>query len=159
MKRVLFIQNYFNPPGGANTVANWLLQALKDEFKVTALTWEPVDWQAVNRYYGTSLDPAEFRVIYPSPWVRALLNLDPDPRSIQPEMYLTRMGKRLRRHYHVCLSADYERDFGGPGIQYIHYPGLIKQYQQPQLPTHASVAQQIAAVVRGQYRPWQMFSQ
>jgi len=48
MRRVLFVQDSFQPPGGAHLVAAWMLQALTDDFDVTVLAWRPQDWEAVT---------------------------------------------------------------------------------------------------------------
>lgn len=158
-RRLLFVQHLFRPPGGGNTVANWALQALKDEFEVTVLTWEPVDWNEVNRFYGTTLDPKDFRVVTPSPLIRALWRLDPDPQSFQPLAYLMWLGKRKRAAYDVFFTVHNEHDFGGPGIQYIHYPYLRPHYQRPYNAPNAPWRQQIQALLKGQARFWQIYSQ
>ena len=43
MKRVLLVQLSIQPPGGANGVAAWALQALVAAHRVTVLSWDPVD--------------------------------------------------------------------------------------------------------------------
>ena len=40
----------------------WILEALRRDFDVTLLTWTPVDWAEVNRFYGTTLGPGDVRV-------------------------------------------------------------------------------------------------
>jgi hypothetical protein len=58
--------------GGGNAVACWMLQALREKYTVTLLTWEPVSWAALNRYYGTSLAATNFQEVAglaPHGWV------------------------------------------------------------------------------------------
>ena len=60
MKRVLLVQPSMQPPGGGNGVAAWVLQALAGEHRVTVLSWQPVDIDPVNRFFGTTLQPSAF---------------------------------------------------------------------------------------------------
>lgn len=55
MRRILFVQPSFQPPGGGNGVAAWMLQALRGRHALGALTWTPLDVDEMNRFYGTSL--------------------------------------------------------------------------------------------------------
>ena len=43
-KRILFIQPNLHPPGGGEAVAAWFIEALKDEYDLTLLTWTPIDF-------------------------------------------------------------------------------------------------------------------
>ena len=61
MKRVLLVQPSMQPPGGGNGVAAWMLQALVPEHRVTVLSWQPVEIDPINRFFGTHLQPRRFR--------------------------------------------------------------------------------------------------
>lgn len=121
-KTVLMLQNNMNPPGGANTVALWMLEAIKSDFDVTVLTWEAVDYSTINTFYGTSLKPGDFKVITVSAWIRGLMKLLPDPWLWQRFCVLMRKCKRIQHRYDILLSAHDETDFGRPGLQYVHFP-------------------------------------
>jgi hypothetical protein len=62
MKKVLLVQSSLQPPGGANGVAAWIVEALKRDHELSVLTWSPVEVAAINRFYGTSLRSSEFAV-------------------------------------------------------------------------------------------------
>jgi hypothetical protein len=65
MKRVLFTQFSLQPPGGGNGVAVWMLEALKDSCRVTVLAFEKPDLTSINRYFGTTLRPTDFDLVWP----------------------------------------------------------------------------------------------
>lgn len=119
--RVLVVQPLVRPPGGGNGLVAWMLQALQADHDVGLLTWQPVDFQVVNRYFGTAIDPARIRLHLPPRWLRAL---PADGLTLFKHNVLLRQCKRLRPSYDVVLCGHNESDFGGPGIQYIHYPRL-----------------------------------
>jgi glycosyltransferase involved in cell wall biosynthesis len=99
----------------------WVIQALQSDHDVTLLTWEPVDFRTVNRYFGTEIDPDRVRLHLIPGWLRALL---PSGFGFLKHNILLRECKRLRSSYDVVFTGHNESDFGGPGIQYIHYPCL-----------------------------------
>jgi glycosyltransferase involved in cell wall biosynthesis len=122
MKRVLLVQPSLQPPGGGNGVAAWILEALKCEFAVSTLTWQPVDLAPINDYYGTSLRASEIDMHGMSPTVRTLVNLIPVPLSLLKSSLLLRTARKMRHAYDVIITANNEADFGCKGIQYIHFP-------------------------------------
>lgn len=119
---VLMLQNNMNPPGGRNTVSLWMLEAIKNEYDVTVLTWDPVDFALINDFYGTDFKTTDFKVIVISGWTRALMRWVPDPWEWQRFCILMRRCKKIQRDYDLLLSAHDETDFGRAGIQYVHYP-------------------------------------
>lgn len=124
MKKVLFVQTTLQPPVGANTVAAWAIEALKNEHSVSLLTWKHPDFEEVNRFYGTSLNESELSVHSVNPALRSIIDLDPDPATIQRQSYLMRLSKKLNSKYDVVISAENEIDLGCRAIQYFHYPYL-----------------------------------
>ena len=155
MKRILFVQTTLQPPGGGNTVAAWMIEALKEEHSVSLLTWRPPDFGEVNRFYGSSLGKSEVSVHSVNPVLRGIINLDPDPASIQKQSYLMRLCKRLKSEYDVTISAENEIDFGRKGIQYFHYPYLHTKIK-PLLdfPWYSKVLE----MLKGNVRPWMLIS-
>jgi glycosyltransferase involved in cell wall biosynthesis len=156
-RRILLLQHLLRPYGGANLVAAWMIEALRTDHSLTLLTWEPVDWAAVRRYYGVAPSPADLRVITVPAAVRALRTLDPDPESIQPLGLLMRTARRIGGAYDVCIAACDEVDFGQPGVQYVHYPALGRlanegewlERDRSRRPTSATLAR---------LRPWRLLS-
>lgn len=155
-RKVLFVQTTLQPPGGANTVAAWIIEALKGEHSVSILTWKSPDFEEVNRFYGTSLSKSELTVHSVSSVLRDIINLDPDSGSIQKQSYLMRLCKRLKSEYDVIISAENEIDFGRKGIQYFHYPYL---YEKIQPDVDSPWYGKLLATLRGVYRPWMLISE
>ena len=155
-RKVLFVQTTLQPPGGANTVAAWIIEALKGEHSVSILTWKSPDFEEVNRFYGTSLSKSELTVHSVSSVLRGIINLDPDSGSIQKQSYLMRLCKRLESEYDVIISAENEIDFGRKGIQYFHYPYL---YEKIQPDVDSPWYGKLLETLRGVYRPWMLISE
>ncbi|MGA2436293.1 MAG: hypothetical protein ABSG25_13535, partial [Bryobacteraceae bacterium] len=65
-KRILLVQQTLQPPGGANAVAAWMLEALKDRYDLTVLAERQVNLPEVNRFYGTSLRQSDVSVLRPN---------------------------------------------------------------------------------------------
>lgn len=119
--RLLFLQPSLQPPGGGNGVCAWMLQALRDDYDLDLLTWRRVDFAAVNRYYGTDLDPTQVRPLPPLVAPR-LLDLLPTPAALLKSSLLLRRARSIAGRYEGLVTANNEADFGRPGIQYVHYP-------------------------------------
>jgi glycosyltransferase involved in cell wall biosynthesis len=122
MKRVLLVQPSLQPPGGGNGVAAWIIEALKRDHDVSVLVWRPVDLEAINRYYGTSLRPSDFKTLRVPPALPELIGLVPLPLSLLKTSILLRVCKQRKEQFDVIITANNEADFGRRGIQYIHYP-------------------------------------
>jgi glycosyltransferase involved in cell wall biosynthesis len=144
------------PRGGAPGVAAWCLEALRQDYAVTLLTSEPVDFSLLDTYYGTSLAGSDLQVRTMAPLVRGFLSLDPDVGSIQKHVYLMRVCKRIRHHYDLVVGADNEGDFGPPCIQYIHYPSLAHVYPGVRPSCDLPLGQKLACLSKGEIRPWML---
>jgi glycosyltransferase involved in cell wall biosynthesis len=120
--RILFAQPSLQPPGGGQGVAAWMLEALRDEYDVTVLTAERVDFEAINRFFGTSLSPSDVVVHPVLTRTFRLARLVPLPLALLRDSLFRRATRRLVDGFDVVMSAANESDFGRPGIQYIHYP-------------------------------------
>jgi glycosyltransferase involved in cell wall biosynthesis len=120
--RVLFVQPSFSPPGGGNGVASWMLQALVQAHDVTVLTWAPVDFDELNRFWGTSLSPGECRLIRVPAALRRTLERTPIPLGLVRTAVMMRMARRMRARFDVPITCNNEADFGKVGVQYLHYP-------------------------------------
>jgi glycosyltransferase involved in cell wall biosynthesis len=155
--RILFVQVNVNPPGGAQAVAAWALEALKADYAVTLLTWHPPRWQEVNRFYGTQLQPAQFCVRSAPAWLRWLVARDPHQYSFQPLAFLMRAARWMAREHDLAISFNDEVDLGVPSLQYIHYPWLAKHYHAQSRAVPASWRAHIVAFLRRQ-RPWRIIS-
>jgi glycosyltransferase involved in cell wall biosynthesis len=120
--RVLLVQRALAPPTGAAGVAAWMVQALKDDHQVTLLAWSRPDLGALNRFFGTTLEPTDVAVLRPPAPLRALLRSIPAPIYLLHTAILLRLAKRRARDFDVLVTGDNEADFGPGGVQYINYP-------------------------------------
>ncbi|MGH7791717.1 MAG: glycosyltransferase [Thermodesulfobacteriota bacterium] len=135
----------------------WILEALKEDYSLSLLTWKPADFEQINRFYGSSLKTSDFENIRcVNPAVRAIINLDPDVGSFQKVAYLLRVCRRIKDNYDVIMTADNEIDFGRRGIQYFHYPYMHDKVT-PLL--DASWHRKIWEALLGNYRPWMLISE
>ena len=85
---------------------------------------KPFDCGAVNRFFGTSLEPADFTLYLSDLRLHTMLDSIPAPLSLLHMCVFFRACKRhLATHeYDVVISTINEVDFGQRGIQYIHFP-------------------------------------
>jgi glycosyltransferase involved in cell wall biosynthesis len=100
------------------------VEALRDEFEVTLAVLGPVDCEALNRSFGTSLRPSDFTVRIPPPSLRALLRCLPTPGALLEQCVIMRWAQTLDRkqRFDALLSTQNEADLGRAGLQYVHYP-------------------------------------
>lgn len=126
MKRVLLVQPSLQPPGGSNGVAAWILQALVAEHRVTVLSWQPVEVEPVNRFFGTHLRRSDFETIVVPGAYRALTDHLPVPAHLIKMSLLMRHTRRVSAGFDVVFGVYNETDYGRRGIQYIHYPTYLR---------------------------------
>ena len=124
--RVLVVQPSLQPPGGGNAVAAWMLQALAGRHELTVFSWRPVDLDAVNAYYGTTLGKSDATWMSVSASVRWPLEALPIPVVLLKASLLFRKAKQLVDDFDVVLCGHNEADFGPRSIQYIHYPSHLR---------------------------------
>ena len=117
MRRVLLVQPSLQPPGGGNGVAAWMLQALVQEYHVTALSWRPVDLEPINRFFGTSLRSGDFdTLVVPRRW-SAVPDYLPVPAALIRSALLMRYSRRVSDGFDVIVGVHNETDYGRRGIQ------------------------------------------
>ena len=154
MKRVLLVQPSLQPPGGSNGTAAWVLQALAKEHRVTVLSWQPVEIDPINRFFGTTLQRSGFDTIeVPRSW-RMIADHLPTPSSLIKLSLLMRYTRRVSAGFDVIFGLHNETDYGRRGIQYVHYPTYLRPrpkvdlrwYHPPQkgLDLYYAVADRIA---------------
>jgi glycosyltransferase involved in cell wall biosynthesis len=130
MRRVLLVQPSMQPPGGGNGVAAWMLQALVVEHRVTVLSWQPVDVDPINRFFGTRLRPSDFdTMVVPRSWSFGPDNL-PVPAALLRSALLMRYTRRVSDPFDVIVGVHNETDYGRRGIQYVHYPTYLRPRPQ-----------------------------
>lgn len=130
MKRVLLVQPSLQPPGGSNAVAAWVLQALVAEHRVTVLSWQPVEVEPINRFFGTDLRRGDFdTIVVPRSW-RLLPDLLPTPAMLVKLSLLMRYTRQVSAPFDVIFGVFNETDYGRRGIQYINYPSYLRPRPQ-----------------------------
>jgi glycosyltransferase involved in cell wall biosynthesis len=101
--------------GGSEARALWALQALRADFDLSLITCGPVDLDRLNVYYGTSLVPADFRVMRV-----------PLPPGVTANRFnalqghiLQRYCQRVARQFDAIIATYNPLSFGVPAIQCI----------------------------------------
>ncbi len=126
MKRVLLVQPSLQPPGGSNGLAAWVLQALVPEHRVTVLSWQPVEVESINRFFGTHLHRSDFdTIVVPRAW-RLIPDVLPTPATLIKLSLLMRYTRKAGAGFEVIFGTYNETDFGRRGIQYINYPSYLR---------------------------------
>jgi glycosyltransferase involved in cell wall biosynthesis len=120
--RVLLLQPSLLPAGGANSVAVWMIEALKGDHDITLLSWDAVDFDRINGYYGTRLRPGDFEIRYVPRWPERVRRIARIRGELLQRYLMLRWGRRLAPDFDVTLSVNGEIDVGLPAIQYVHYP-------------------------------------
>jgi glycosyltransferase involved in cell wall biosynthesis len=115
---------YLTPPGGASAVGAWTIQALRDEYDITVLTWAEADLATVNRAFGTSLRNADARWLTAPSALQRVVRAMPVPLALLEIAFTMRLIRRqlTRAHYDAVVGVMNELDVGRRVIQYVHYP-------------------------------------
>ncbi len=162
MKRVLIVYPTLGIVGGGELVAVWMLQALRDDYDLSLLTWtKSVELHEINRIYGTSLTAADFTLLGPPRPLRAVFDLVAKRRpehDFQKFCLLHRLARRMRDDYDVMISAVNEIDFSRPGIQYFHYPDLGRVYESEKVTGSQGRTATWWRLFRQRCRPWRILS-
>ena len=134
-QRVLVVHPRVTATGGGNAVAAWTLEALRERCDVSLATLEAVDFAAVDRSWGTSLRPGDFRVHRAPAGYRGLLDASPTSNALLEVCLMMRLARRLDRReaYDVILGTQNEADFGRRAITYVHYPWVYLPRPQDEL--------------------------
>jgi glycosyltransferase involved in cell wall biosynthesis len=116
--------------GGAEAVALWMLEALKDKYDVTLVTCVDLDWQRLNTLYGTSLHSESVKVsallpnlLYGS--TNALASNNKNFRQLAIHLTLRHL-KQHHQDHDLVISAYNAADLGKKGLQYIHWIKVLE---------------------------------
>lgn len=160
--RILLVHPHLAVIGGAELVAIWMVEALKDDYEVTVSSWVPMDVERFNHFYSTALHESDFTERRPPrilQWVvRAVTALGLDPDGFQQYAVFLRFVKSIQRDYDLVIGAYQEADFGTPGIQYIHFPWLSTLYPPHVDYQQASLGRRLKAGLSYVWRPWRLIS-
>ena len=124
MRRALVIDSGLANPGGGTCVAAYALQTLREDFAVTLLTWDPVNFGPVNAAFSTTLQPADFRLLRVPDYWRHAVRMSPVPLALLSGGLLQRYARALlrRERFDLVFSTTNEIDVGVRAIQYVHFP-------------------------------------
>jgi glycosyltransferase involved in cell wall biosynthesis len=155
-KRILVIHPDLSAKaGGGVAVTASIIEALKTGHEVSALTWLPVDVEAIDRMFGTRLVESDFKVLLPPLFLRTIVKLNPYLSPFK-FAFLLRICKKIRNEYDVIVSVNNEADFCRKGIQYIHDPPywIYSVHGKPRPNVGLLLPHHLWAVFKGRYRPW-----
>ncbi len=102
--------------GGSEAAAMNVLQALQDRYRVTFATASDVDWDTLNRAFGTSVDPGKLQLIKSPrlPMIRSEKQLVHWQRAV-----FERFCRSISSEFEICVSAYNPIDFGKNAVQLI----------------------------------------
>ena len=78
--------------------------------------------RAVDRYAGTSLASASYRLDTGPSWLALLLAASPGPLALFRRAVLMEHASRIASAFDVIVSVDNEMDVGRRSLQYVHFP-------------------------------------
>ena len=106
--------------GGGEAVAMHVLEALQNEYDLTLITLNQPDFEELNDFYQTSVDPVPVRIAGTvAPWLH---------RQFGIKYYILQnalLGRYARRHadeFDLLFSTINELGLGSDSIQYVHFP-------------------------------------
>lgn len=102
--------------GGSEATAMWTLEALQDVYEITFVTAATIDWDSLNRAYGTEVKADRIRLLK----APALPTVDSPLRFSHLQVrYFERFCHRVAPRYDLCLSAYNPIYFGRPAMHLI----------------------------------------
>lgn len=147
MLRILFVQPYLGPPGGAAGVAAWMLDLLAERGAVTLLTTIPFHAESTDLYYGTTIAQKDVSNIVYGDRLMELLKKLPLPSALLQIHFMMRGARKLAGEYDLVFSAFDEQDFGVPCVEYIHFPW--NYFPRPDAPPHWNESVLLRTVLQG----------
>src|SRR3989344_3109247 len=106
--------------GGGDLTCAWILEALKDDYELTYITWgAPIDLKEVDDFYGTHLAGSGMKVkLIPS---LTALKFENRPFRLIIAL-IERYMKAHKDEFDIPFSTYNEIDFGKRGIQFVQGP-------------------------------------
>ena len=92
--------------GGAEGLAAWIIEALKRDYRLTVLTWEPVDFAAVNWFFGIELQAYGIRTPRTAtPGLVRLAKMFPTPVVRLKLLYLSVRARRQAGRFDAVMCG------------------------------------------------------
>ena len=142
--------------GGAEAVALWMLEALKDRYDLTIVTLVNLNWAKLNAMYGTHLDDRSVKIkaVFPPQWtglIHFLYTNNKDFRAFFLHWTL-RSFKQKAQNYDLVISGYNAADLGQPGLQYIHWIKVLEGETNLRRYYHQIISQFSLAILRTNLR-------
>ena len=117
--------------GGAETVALWMIEALKKDFAVTLITFSKLNLDEINSLYNTHLktDNFEVRIPYHGTPIPKILTSRYGYFTARQHLLL-RYFKAIQSEFDLVIGAFNEMDMGRIGIQYLNSPMFGKGHEE-----------------------------
>lgn len=116
--------------GGAETVALWMLEALKEKYELTLFTVSDIDFERLNAMYGTTLSHQKIQVKSLFPKFSSSITDSLIANNKQIRMLLFHLSirhiKARQEEYDLLISAYNAADLGKKTIQYIHWVKVLE---------------------------------
>jgi glycosyltransferase involved in cell wall biosynthesis len=108
--------------GGAELVTLWMIQALKDQYDVSLVTFSEENFKTWDRQFGTNLERAQITIR--SPYASSPLFRNARKYSLFTirQHLLASYYRKIEPEFDLGIAAFNEMDLGRAGIQYIHSP-------------------------------------
>ncbi len=111
--------------GGAESVALWILEALKTKYDITLFTTANLNLNSLNSMYGTQLSEQRVKIRYMwpesiAPTLKLLRANNDEFRMLFAHLFI-KYFKENTSEYDLVLSAYNAVDMGRTGIQYLHW--------------------------------------
>jgi glycosyltransferase involved in cell wall biosynthesis len=132
MKRILIVGSRLEPPGGGEGLLAWIIEALKHDYRLSVLTWTPADLEGLNRFFGTELCASDAEFMIMNPLIQAIAQKSPTTMARLKDHYLGKRSRRIADRFDAVLTGDNEGDVGSHGIQYIHFPRILRNGAAPE---------------------------
>jgi len=122
--RALVLHPSLDSPGGSSCLTAWALQALREDFDVTLLSWTDADVEDLNATYGTGLRAGDFIRALPPRWLCQAFALSPVRLGLLRSGLLQKHARVLdaRQRFDLIVSTDDVIDVHRQAVQYVHYP-------------------------------------
>jgi glycosyltransferase involved in cell wall biosynthesis len=103
-----------------------MVHALAGSHELTTLTASPWTPEEVNAFYGTAIPHGRVRVVV-TPWPWSWLARLPEDRLTRLRMSsVLRLARRWADQHDLLVTADNYGPFTKPGVQYLHFPALLR---------------------------------
>ena len=110
------VQPVLVPGGGTEAVTAWTIEALKNQYDVSLVTFSSLQIEVLDRYYGTELGGSNISIVRPG--LPPLLKQSRRFLLLKDHLMM-RYCKSVRNRFDLFIGVGGVMDFGSPGVQYM----------------------------------------